>query len=177
MRRLVCDLLDSAAIDGGAMRVKPARRELRGLLDEAFDALAPLAAEAGVSLEQVVPEGLPPAWVDADRIQQVLANLIGNAIKFTALGGTVRVSARLAGDALAVAVADTGVGIASDEIPRVFDRFWRAERSRKVGSGLGLAIAKSIVELSGGTIALESELNVGTTVTFTIPVAARLVLV
>jgi signal transduction histidine kinase len=132
-----------------------------------------VAERAGVVLENAVTEGLPTVWVDGDRILQVLSNLLGNALKFTAAGGAVRLSARVANGEMVIAVTDSGRGIPPADLPRVFDRFWQSADARKNGSGLGLAICKSIVDLSGGRITAESELGVGTTMAFTLPLGRR----
>ncbi len=174
MRRLVSDLLDVSALDGGALTMHPTHHDPRRMIADTIEGLAPAAAEAGVTLHDEVPPVLPPIFVDADRISQVLANLVGNAIKFTPSGGSVRVGARVIGELLEVSVSDTGIGIAANELPHVFDRFWRAKGTRKVGTGLGLAIAKSIVELSGGHIEAKSEPGIGTVVSFTVPLAQGL---
>ena len=109
--------------------------------------------------------------VDADRILQVLANLVGNGVKFTPRGGTVRVSAELRDGMIAVDVRDTGSGIAASDLPRVFDRFWQSADAARLGNGLGLAICKAIIELSRGTIIASSTFGIGTTMTFTVPTA------
>lgn len=169
MRRLVADILDVAAIDGGALKMRPRRCDVRSLVDEALDAVTPMAEAAGISLENAVDQDLPPVWADPDRVLQVLSNLLGNALRFTPRGGAIRARARIEEQAVAIAVEDTGCGIAKEELALVFDRFWQSPSSTTLGTGLGLAICKSIVELSGGRIWAESELGVGTTMTFTLP--------
>lgn len=171
MRGLVADLLDIEALDAGAMSIHPTACDPKALAEEAVDSFLPLASEAGVELRADVAEALPPIWVDPDRVAQVLANVISNAIKFTPRGGEVRVSARATDGHVAFAVADTGIGISQADLPHVFDRFWQGTGARKLGSGLGLAICKSLVELSGGTIRAESTLDRGTVMTFTLPAA------
>ncbi len=107
--------------------------------------------------------------VDRDRILQVLSNLLGNALKFTPPGGRVQVEAHAGDAAVIVRVTDTGPGIAADELPHVFDRFWQGAKARRAGAGLGLAIAKGIVEAHGGTIFARSVPGRGATFTFTLP--------
>lgn len=110
--------------------------------------------------------------MDVARVSQVLANLIGNALKFIEPGGTIRVGARRANDRLVVSVADTGRGIDAAHLPRLFDRFWQVRRDdRTRGTGLGLAIAKGIVEVHGGAIWVESAPGAGSTFYFTLPTA------
>jgi len=110
-------------------------------------------------------------FADRERVLQVLANLAGNAVKFTPAGGRVEIAAARAGDEVRVAVRDTGPGIAADDLPCVFDRFWQARSTRRAGAGLGLAIAKGIVEAHGGTVSAESTPGAGSTFAFTLPVA------
>ena len=108
---------------------------------------------------------------DAHRLVQLLSNLVGNAVKFTAPGGRLRISAGVADGDICFSVHDSGSGIPAHDLPRVFDRFWQAERGGDLGAGLGLAIAKGIVEAHGGRIWVESKLGEGTTFYFTIPTA------
>jgi signal transduction histidine kinase len=108
-------------------------------------------------------------WGDRDRLLQVFENLIGNAIKFTEAGGRIAVGATASGGEVVFRVADTGCGITSENLPRVFDRFWQATRANRQGAGLGLPITKGIVEAHGGRIWVESTPNRGTTFSFTIP--------
>jgi signal transduction histidine kinase len=114
---------------------------------------------------------LPDIWGDKDRLLQVFENLIGNAIKFTKAGGSITVSAASRDHEVVFQVADTGSGIAPENLPRVFDRFWQASRSGRVGAGLGLLITKGIVEAHRGRIWVESAAGSGSTFFFTIPTA------
>lgn len=174
MMKLVADLLDVAAIDAGRISVTPRPCAVSELVDEVFDELSPQAKGAGVELITEVPDDLPLAQADAHRLTQVLANLVGNAIKFTAAGG--RVTARAAvieGNEMAVSITDTGVGIPAAHLEHVFDRFWQGPTG-KTGSGLGLAICRGLVERSGGRIWAQSTPGVGTTMTFTLPLGRTL---
>jgi two-component system phosphate regulon sensor histidine kinase PhoR len=111
-------------------------------------------------------------WIDRGRIEQVVINLVHNAVKFTPKGGEIVVSAGLTDGMLRVSIRDTGVGITAEELPRVFERFYKADAARRsAGSGLGLAIAKHIVQAHGGTILAESMPGHGATFSFTIPLA------
>ena len=109
---------------------------------------------------------------DRERIQQTLSNLVGNAIKFSASESKIVVMARRDTDGVVISVLDRGKGIATDQLPRVFDRYWQSSRTDRQGAGLGLAIAKGIVEAHGGRIWLESKPGEGTTASFTLPVSA-----
>jgi two-component system phosphate regulon sensor histidine kinase PhoR len=142
------------------------------LVGDAARRLGPLAERSGIHLEVRDAGGLPAVRADRDRIAQVLANLVHNAIKFTPAGGTVTLGATADDGAVRFRVTDTGAGIARDELERVFERFFKGEPSRATGgTGLGLAIAKHIVIAHGGAIAAESPgLGRGSTFTFTLPV-------
>lgn len=174
MTRLVRDLLDVARLDGGAIPVERAPVPADGLLAEVVEALRPAAAEAAVALYADGERGLPPAWADRDRLLQVLCNLVANALDFTPRGGRVVVGARRA-DAGGVlfSVADSGVGIEPEDLPRVFDRFWQARAPGGRGVGLGLSIAKSLVEAHGGCLRVDSTPGRGSTFWFTIPAPPR----
>jgi signal transduction histidine kinase len=108
---------------------------------------------------------------DPERIQQTLSNLVGNAIKFSPAGSKIVVLARKHAEEIIISVIDKGRGIASEHLPRVFDRYWQSSRTDRQGAGLGLAISKGIVEAHGGRIWLESVPGQGTTVSFTLPLA------
>lgn len=170
MLKLVADLLDAAALDAGQVSMSPRSCLLRSLVFEAIDELAPQAKAVGVDLVCEVETG--QALADAHRLGQVLANLIGNAIKFTPEGGTVTVRAEAIDTTqIAVSVTDTGIGIPAEHLARIFDRFWQGPTGTRGGAGLGLAICRGLVERSGGRIWADSTLGVGTTVTFTLPIA------
>jgi signal transduction histidine kinase len=174
MKKLVGDLLDLASIDAGKLSVKPSACDVGQVIDDAIHEAHACAAAAGVELIDDCICELPEAWVDGDRIEQVLLNLISNAIKFTPRGGRVRVRcAPVDRTEIVVAVEDSGRGIDPENIDRIFDHFWQATDTAELGSGLGLAICKSIVELSGGRIWAQSTVGVGTTVYFTIPTTAE----
>jgi signal transduction histidine kinase len=174
MKKLVGDLLDLASIDAGKLAVKPAAADVSKVIDTALRSVVVSAAGAGVELiDDSLPE-LPDAWVDADRLEQVLVNLVSNAVKFSPRGGRVRVRcAPVDGTEVVVAVEDCGRGIEPDHLEYIFDHFWQAADTASLGSGLGLAICKSIVELSGGRIWAQSTVGVGTTVYFTVPTVSQ----
>jgi PAS domain S-box-containing protein len=170
MSRIIQDLLDVANIDAGKLSIERQRQPLAPILVQAISMFESAAAEDQITLRHDWNASLPDIPIDADRILQVLANLLHNACKFTPAGGIIRVRAETASDAVLVAVSDTGPGIPSDELPRVFDRFWHDRQASKIRStGLGLAIARGIVEAHGGRIAVESTLGNGSTFTFTLP--------
>jgi len=133
--------------------------------------MRPLAAVRGLELRAEVADDVPAVCADGPRIEQVLANLLGNAIKFTPRGGTIVVRAARSADDVCFAVVDTGPGIAKENLAHVFDRFWQAERTDRLGTGLGLYIVKGIVETHGGTVWAESEVGQGSSFFFTLPSA------
>lgn len=168
MNRLIQDLLDVAKLEAGRMSVVRRPVDVPALLAEARDLLAPLAADKSISLETRADDGLPELHADADRAQQAIGNLVGNAIKFTPKGGRIRVRAEASGTGIRFSVADTGSGIPPEQLAQIFGRFWQADRADRRGIGLGLAITKAIVEAHGGRIWVESRVNEGTTFYFTL---------
>jgi signal transduction histidine kinase len=156
--RLVNDLHELALADAHQLPLDKQPTDLAALVDETLQVFTPLAEEQGVRLEQQL-ERLGAISVDASRIRQVLHNLLGNALRYTSRGGSVRVIGRLERDTLYLAVQDTGVGLDADQLRWVFERFYRSDRSRSRdtgGTGLGLAIVKAIVEEHGGRVAAQS---------------------
>jgi PAS domain S-box-containing protein len=173
MNRLIRDLLDFAAIQAGHLSVSSHPREVGMLIREILDALEPLAATKSIKLVDGAAEesGLQISC-DHDRIIQLLSNVVGNAVKFTPEGGVVTLRAEPDGSMVRFAVADTGPGISTDELPYVFDRYYQARRRNRDGIGLGLSIARGIVEAHGGRIWVESPTapaGGGTTFFFTLP--------
>lgn len=173
MAQMVRELTELSRIESGEMQLRMAPVRIADLVGDAVERLKPQAERKGVTLETTLPPDLPPARAEADRIRQVLMNLLHNAVKFTPPGGRVRISAAAEEDRMVVSVADTGVGISPDDLPRVFERFYKADKSRSTeGTGLGLAIAKHIVQAHGGRIWAESERGKGSVFTFTIPLTS-----
>jgi chemotaxis family two-component system sensor kinase Cph1 len=171
MNALIEDLLEPARMEATSFSLAVRPVESRALLAESVADAQPLADAKRISLV-VDLHDLPPIDADPDRISQVLSNLLGNAIKFTPEGGTVTLRARPRDGALAVTITDTGRGMDPEDLPHVFDRYWRPRESEGGGTGLGLYIARRIVEAHGGRVWAESSLQ-GATFTFTLPVEAR----
>ena len=171
MNRLIQDLLDVAVMESGQLTIERARLSARELIVEAVDMQRPLASSSSLELRVDVDRDLPDVWGDRDRLLQVFENLIGNAIKFTKAGGCITVGAASRDHEVVFRVADTGSGIAPENLPHVFDRFWQATRAGRHGAGLGLPITKGIVEAHGGRIWVESAAGSGSTFFFTIPTA------
>jgi signal transduction histidine kinase len=175
---LINDLLDLSKIESGKIEVKSRRVSLSSLVHEVVETLRPVAVEKVVALEATIPEPSTLVWADRDKVNQVLVNLIGNAIKFTPAEGTVTVSASRNGkDSVQVSVSDTGPGVPEDEKEKIFEKFYQVAEVDGVkpkGTGLGLAICKALVELHGGRIWVETEMNRGSTFSFTLPASGAL---
>jgi PAS domain S-box-containing protein len=171
MNRLIQDLLDVTVMESGQLTIERARLAARDLIVGAVDMQRPLASSSSLELRVDVDGELPDIWGDKDRLLQVFENLIGNAIKFTKAGGSITVGAVSRDHEVTFRVADTGSGIAPENLPRVFDRFWQASRPGRAGAGLGLPITKGIVEAHRGRIWVESAAGSGSTFFFTIPTA------
>jgi hypothetical protein len=170
MERLISDLVDVASIENGTLSLRIAPVDLTALVSDALELVEGQARERSIDIQREVDPGIPAVSGDYDRLMQTLSNLLGNAIKFTPEGGNVRLHVTLSGDEVVVSVADTGIGISPADLPHVFERFWRAHDTKSKGAGLGLSIACGIIEAHGGRIWAESELGVGTTMTFSLPV-------
>ncbi len=172
--RLIEDLRTLSLADAGELPLTKRPSSPRALLEQMADAHQALAQRKNITLEVQAADGLPMIDVDTDRMAQVLGNLISNALRFTPEGGQVILTAMAEGNGrLQLSVQDNGAGIAPEDLPHIFSRFYRGDKSRlQTGeSGLGLAIARSIVEAHGGQITAESILGVGTTFTINLPTA------
>jgi two-component system phosphate regulon sensor histidine kinase PhoR len=172
LRQMVDELLELSLMEAGERPLRPGPVPVAELV-HAADRLRPLAEERGVDLRFEVEDDTPAIIGDASRLALVVRNLVHNAIKFTPRGGAVTVRAAERGSGfVALQVCDTGVGITADALPRIFERFYKADRSRQRdgdGAGLGLAIARHTVEAHGGRIDVESETAHGTTFTVVLP--------
>jgi signal transduction histidine kinase/HD-GYP domain-containing protein (c-di-GMP phosphodiesterase class II) len=176
LARMVNDVLDLSRMDSGKRKLRPERFELRRLVEEVLPTVEPALRARGIRFEYVEETGLPAIEADPDLLKQVLVNLVHNAAKFTRDRTTVTVRAARRGERMELSVEDEGEGIPPEDLPRVFERFYRVEPSggsHTTGTGLGLAIVKSVVELHGGTIRVESEAGRGTRFVFDLPLAQR----
>jgi PAS domain S-box-containing protein len=171
MEHLIRDLLDVTRIESGRLTVDRKPVSVAPLLAEMCDAFDRQARDLGVALELEVAPEVQEILADRDRVSQVLSNLIGNALKFTAREGRVALRARPLEGFVELSVSDTGKGIPAADLPRVFDRFWQADRGAKQGVGLGLAIVRGIVDAHGGRTEAESTLGKGSTFRFSLPAA------
>jgi signal transduction histidine kinase len=177
MQGLIRDLLDVSAIEAGRLSIERQSAGLAAIVATAVGMVGGEAAQRSLAVQIDVSPELRPVTVDPARLVQVLTNLLGNAIKFTAPGGTITVRAAAGPSAVVVSVEDTGSGIDPDQLPHVFDRFWQARPTPRRGSGLGLAIARGIVEAHGGRIWVESEPGRGSVFSFSVPLDPALVTV
>lgn len=171
MTRLIQDLLDVTRMEAGQLSIDMCAVDASRLLSDTFESQQLLAAASFLELRLESRGGLPEVWADRDRLLQVFENLIGNAMKFTAPGGSIVVGARPQPDGVLFWVTDTGAGISAVDLPHLFDRFWQAEKVKRRGAGLGLAIVKGLVESHGGTIWVESAEGAGSTFYFKILLA------
>lgn len=171
MSRLIGDLLDTVRLQSGKLSLDLEDVAVAVIFRQAAESFRPAAEERGVRFD-IIPSG-NGIVVRADplRVSQLVGNIVGNAIKFTPANGSVTLKAACDGDRVVVQVTDTGPGIPADDIPHLFDNFWQARSSDYRGVGLGLAIAKGVVEAHGGRIWCESTVGVGSTFSFTLPMA------
>lgn len=173
LRRLVKDLHVMAKLEAGAMQ--PQRKPLRlaALVDECLAVMTPEFERAGVEPLNNISYTLPVLWADPDMLMRIFSNLCDNALRHTPPGGTVTIEARPQGNMIEVAVTDSGKGIAPEALPRIFDRFFRADNSRQIstgGSGLGLAIVRAIIEAHGGAVRAENAPQGGARIIFSLPI-------
>jgi len=171
---LINDILDLSRIDAGEGKLEESEVDLHEVIAQSLRMVSPQADAAGIALTSGIASGLPRFRADKRRLKQTIVNLLGNAVKFTPAGGRIQVRAFMQDGGAAIVVADTGIGIAAHDIPRALERFGQVDSTlaRKYeGAGLGLPLAKHFMEMHGGTLKLESTVEVGTTVTVTLPAA------
>jgi signal transduction histidine kinase len=175
LRRLVNDLQELSKAEAGYLPIEAVALDLQPLLAGLVQKFADQLIEGETQLRLECPTDLPWALADGERVEQILVNLIGNALRYTPQG-SVTVQARAEHNQIWIAVIDTGLGMAPEELPHVFERFWRSDRSRdrnSGGTGVGLATSRRLVELQKGTIEVTSILGQGSTFRFSLPVAPR----
>jgi len=168
--KLIDNVLDISRIDTRELKMVPT--SLPKIVESALEIMQPLAQEKGVQLKSKVPEDLPMVAAAPNQIQQVIANLLGNAVKFTPREGKINLNVHDEDSRILVEVMDTGIGISHEELPKIFDDFYRGNEAETAGAGLGLSIAKRIIEAHNGKIWVESpypESGVGSKFSFTLP--------
>jgi signal transduction histidine kinase len=174
LSRLVDDLRELAQAEAGQLQLNLGSIDLERVIASTAVALNALASEQQANLITAVPDQLPLVKADSERVAQVLRVLLTNALRHTAAGGRVTITAQAASDQVEVSVQDTGEGIAPADVPYVFDRFWRGDKARARetgGSGLGLAIARQLIEAQNGSIGVESTNGQGSRFWFKLPIA------
>ena len=170
MTQLVAELTELSRIETGKAELKLEPVNLNMIVEEVIAQLTPQAERQNLTLEMALADDLPATPVDKGRIRQVMVNLIHNAIKFNRPGGSIKTTIKQSEGLVVVEISDTGTGIAKDDLPQIFERFYKADKSRTgQGSGMGLAIAKHIVEAHGGNIRVQSEEGKGSTFSFSLP--------
>jgi histidine kinase len=172
----VDDLQELSRVESGAYRLQITSVPVSTLVSATIKRLNPEITRKKINLTNALPIDLPPVVVDEDRIAQVFVNLLVNAINYTPEGGKIQITGSKEADFVRVYITDTGIGIGSEHVPLVFDRFYRVDKSRSRehggGSGIGLTVTKSLVEAHGGTIRAESAgEGQGSTFSFTLPIA------
>jgi PAS domain S-box-containing protein len=168
--RLIQDLLDITHIESGRLSLHREPHDAASIAHEALEQAGIVAADQGITVSRGPMERGTTIWVDRDRVVQALGNLIGNALKFTPPGGQVTVAVTADGEAVRFSVADTGPGIAPDQLPRLFDRYWQANTADRRGIGLGLSIVQGIAAAHGGDVQVQSRLGAGTVFTLVLPI-------
>lgn len=172
LERLINDLLDLSIMESRKIKMHLEEIHIEPLVEDTANFLQPSCDKKGITISARVPKLLSTIYADEDRLQQVLMNLIDNAIKYTSQGGSITIVATEDDGFVTIAVNDTGVGIPLHEQDRIFERFYRVEKERSAtsgGRGLGLAIAKHIIDAHGGTIGVKSEMGKGSTFYFSLP--------
>jgi two-component system, OmpR family, phosphate regulon sensor histidine kinase PhoR len=171
MSQIVTELTDLSRIETGGAKLNLEPANLNSLVADVVVHLSPQAERKGLNLAVAPAPDALITLIDKDRIRQVIINIVHNAIKFTPSGGRITISTSMNGDSVVTKISDTGVGISKEDLPHIFERFFKADRSRSgTGTGLGLAIAKHIIQAHGGSIEAQSEEGKGTTFTISIPV-------
>jgi len=173
MNRLIGDLIDVASIDAGKLALTPVPGDATALIAEAVETFQPAATAKGIALQTEIVERPLLAEFDHDRMLQVLANILANAIKFTSQGGSIQVRGECAGNELRLSVSDTGLGVPGNMLEAIFERFWQVGDNDRRGVGLGLYISRCIVEAHGGKIWAESKLGEGSSLCLTLPILPR----
>jgi two-component system phosphate regulon sensor histidine kinase PhoR len=173
LARFVDDLLSISSMEAGSLVIQRQRTIATRLFAEVLEKVQPLMDQKKLKFEVKIPEKMADLQVDKDKVVAVLVNLLGNAAKYTPAGGRVAMRVVLDEAQLQIFVEDTGLGIAAEELPKVFEKFFRSSDTRvqaETGTGLGLSLAREVVRMHGGDISVESQIDQGTTFTAIIPI-------
>ena len=171
---LISDILDLSRLEAGKAELHEEPIQVDSVMSDCLRMVQRQAEKSGVTLTQAIPADLPRVLADERRVKQVLLNLLSNAIKFTPKGGSITATARVGDEGMSIAIADTGIGIAPDDITRAFESFGQVDSTvarHQQGAGLGLPLARQLMELHGGRLVLESTVSVGTTATAVLPIS------
>jgi signal transduction histidine kinase len=170
MNLMIQDLVDSIRIEAGQLRLDLRPLDIKSFINELLDRVKTMPGATRLEVE--TPPALPPVLADPSRLERILVNLITNALKYSDPSTKVTIRAGQSDSVVTIAITDRGLGISSDDLPHLFERFYRARRARRTeGLGLGLYITKMLVEALGGVIWAQSELGKGSTFSFTLPLA------
>jgi two-component system, OmpR family, phosphate regulon sensor histidine kinase PhoR len=170
MTQMVNELIELSRIETGKVKLDLVSLDLNSVIKEVVERLAPLAQRKQIIIVSKLKENLPPVQADRERIQQVISNILHNAIKFTPANGEIVISTQSSSDSVSVQIRDNGIGISRDDLPHIFERFFKADKSRSSGgSGLGMAISKHIIKAHGGEIWVQSVEGKGSTFGFNLP--------
>jgi two-component system phosphate regulon sensor histidine kinase PhoR len=173
LTQLVAELTELSRIETGKAELEKEPVDLNQLVEEVIAQLSPQAERQKIAISQDCAADLPSVPADKDRVRQVIANLVHNAIKFTRPGGRITITTKMLEGSVVVDIADTGIGIPKEDLARVFERFYKGDKARAgEGTGMGLAIAKHVIEAHGGNIWVESEEGKGSTFSFSLPLQA-----
>jgi two-component system phosphate regulon sensor histidine kinase PhoR len=174
LTQLVAELTELSRMETGKAELRKEPVDLNQLVDEVIARLSPQADRQELTISRDFAADLPSVSADKERVRQIVANLLHNAIKFTPAGGEIKIITRALEKSVAVDIADTGIGIPAEDVPRVFERFYKGDKGRTgEGTGMGLAIARHVIEAHGGNISVESEEGKGSTFSFTLPSQAE----
>lgn len=174
MEGLIMSILDFAKMKAGTFTLSPTRESVSSIIEDLQGTLDPLATMKSIEIDWEIESELPKLSCDRLRVEQVLSNFIGNAIKFTPDGGKISVNVDRDGENAHFSVRDTGPGIPPEQIPRLFEGYWQAKETSRLGNGLGLSIAKGIIEAHRGRVWVESEIGKGSTFHFTLPLPSSI---
>ena len=174
MTQMINELIELSRIETGSIKLNLGPVDINEVARDVLQRLGPQADRKHVTLKASLSEGLPSLAADRQRVEQVITNIVHNAVKFTPSGGNVSVATKLDGAFVLTEVSDTGIGISRRDLPHIYERFFKADKSRSSsGTGLGLAIAKHAVQAHGGNVWVRSEEGKGSTFGFSLPLAAR----